>query len=110
MGPDSIVYILEKVQLDTSVAVRAKAVEMIRKYWRPESASAEAELEFLAKAARDPDSAIAVTAMESLGEITGVGRDFDSDWWRRWWERRLLERPEDRGVPPPALQGPKTEQ
>ena len=49
-------------------------------------------LAYLMETTKDSEPYVSVNAMESLGLITGIGREYDSDWWRQWWSERLLNK------------------
>jgi hypothetical protein len=81
-------------------------VALVGKSLTPGDLRSEKEIEYLAMATRDPDSNVAVNAMEGLGVVTGIGREFDHDWWRRWWEHHLLEKKDEPVETSPAPTGP----
>lgn len=92
-GPSVLPRIIHRLRDDASTEVRAFVASLAGDAARVGLAESEPVIEYLTKAARDPESSVSVNAMESLGRLTGVGRQFDADWWRKWYEKRLLERP-----------------
>jgi HEAT repeat protein len=109
-GHSAIAVVIDRQKEDPIPGVRASLVRLVASTLTPGQPGSEKEIEFLADRIRDPDSNVSVNAMESLGAVTGIGREFDNDWWRRWWEHRLLEkrdvRPETSPAPPPGGETP----
>ncbi|MFN0205382.1 MAG: HEAT repeat domain-containing protein [Planctomycetota bacterium] len=95
LGPEALPRLIKKLQKDTSPAVRAAVAAIVGDAARIDHISNEPLIEYLAAAVRDPEPAVSVNAMEALGRVSGVGRHYDTEWWRRWYEKRLLERPKN---------------
>lgn len=92
LGRGALVHVVARLREDRDASVRAAVAELAGSVARVGDPGIEGVFEYLALATRDTESVVSVNAMEALGRISGVGRQFDVDWWRRWWERHLLER------------------
>jgi hypothetical protein len=101
-GPEILGRLVKKLSTDSSPAVRAALASLLGDAARIDDPDTEPMIEYLAESLRDPEPAVSVNAMESLGRLTGIGRHFDVEWWRRWWERRVLERPAGANAPRPV--------
>jgi hypothetical protein len=95
LGAGTLAHVISRLKEDPSAFVRREVAALAGS---APAAVAESEpiVEHLIVASRDPDSSVSVNAMESLGALTGIGRHLDTDFWRAWWERRVLESPSSR--------------
>ncbi|MBI3818142.1 MAG: hypothetical protein HY286_05585 [Planctomycetes bacterium] len=89
LGPAALPRIVARLQEDANVDVRRAVVAFAGDSARIGAVETEPIIKFLAGAVKDPEPAVAVNAMESLGRLTGVGRQYDADWWGRWYEKRV---------------------
>jgi hypothetical protein len=92
MGAAAIPRLIEKLGKDPQPNVRAVVAELAGKTLRADSAAPDQVLAYLMETTKDSEPYVCVNAMESLGLITGIGREYDSDWWRQWWSERLLNK------------------
>lgn len=108
-GPSAAPWLVERMREDPQPSVRMAVVALVGDSARLADPAAERCLAYLADATRDPESAVSVNAMEALGRITGIGRQFDVDWWRRWWDHRVREERDARpGASPARAAAPRT--
>lgn len=99
LGATALPRIIEKLKGDSVTEVRVALASIAGFAARMGREETEPVIDYLATASADPEPAVSVNAMESLGRLTGVGRNYDADWWRQWYKQRL-EKPRVRQTEP----------
>lgn len=92
IGRGAVLYVCTQRKADPSAAVRRAVAALAGDYARANEPGWEPLIEYLVLATRDPEPTVAVNAMESLSKAVGQGRHLRADFWRAWWEERLLSK------------------
>ncbi len=106
LGAPGVLHAIQRTQGDSSAVVRGTVAQLSLVGLRA-GGDPEPILASLYRATRDADANVSVCAMESLGRATGIGRRFDTDFWRLWWEDHQLATGAARGAGPAAAGTPK---